>query len=69
VIKPTFNTAIFFETRSRDGGMGPLHEVLPVAYRAELEGFRRFGLTGWYMDRKDVMSDNVRAERDKMRAK
>lgn len=70
VLNPTFNTAIFFQTMSNNGGsVGPHHQVLPVTYRAELEGFRRFGLTGWYMDRKNVMSDNARAERDKMRGK
>jgi Rps23 Pro-64 3,4-dihydroxylase Tpa1-like proline 4-hydroxylase len=69
-LKPTFNTAIFFQTRGSHGGVvGPMHEVLPVAYRAELEGFRRFGVTGWYMDRKDEMSDSIKAERDKMRGK
>jgi Rps23 Pro-64 3,4-dihydroxylase Tpa1-like proline 4-hydroxylase len=69
VLTPTFNTAIFFQTRGSHGGIGPMHEALPVAYRAELEGFRRFGVTGWYMDRKDNMSESTKAERDKMRAK
>jgi len=68
-LKPSFNTAILFQTRDGHGGSGPMHEVLPVSYHADIEGFRRFGVTGWYMDRKDIMPDDVRAERDQMRAK
>jgi Rps23 Pro-64 3,4-dihydroxylase Tpa1-like proline 4-hydroxylase len=67
-LTPSFNTAIVFQSMTLTGA-GPMHEVLPVKSRAEIEGFRRFGITGWYMDVTDVMPESIRAERDKMRAK
>jgi Rps23 Pro-64 3,4-dihydroxylase Tpa1-like proline 4-hydroxylase len=67
-LAPSFNTAIVFQSMTLNGA-GPMHEVLPVKSRAEVEGFRRFGITGWYMDVTDDMPESVKAERDKMRAK
>jgi len=71
---PRFNSAVFIQTRVVDAASGykvpgPMHQVLPVKYPAELEGFFRFGLTGWYTDVEDVMSENSKRERDKMRAR
>jgi Rps23 Pro-64 3,4-dihydroxylase Tpa1-like proline 4-hydroxylase len=64
-IFPAFNTALLFRTRP----VGPQHDVFPVSYEAEAAGFYRFGLTGWYLGRDDVMDDMARAERDKMRGR
>ena len=68
VLSPTFNTAVIFQTRVL-GGPGPLHQVLPVSQTAEMEGFHRFGVTGWYMDVADKLSDMEARERDRMRAR
>lgn len=64
-IRPAFNTALIFRTRPA----GPYHEVTPVSWRAAEESFRRFGVTGWYMERTDVMDSATETERDKMRAR
>ena len=72
---PRFNSAVFIQTMvvvDDESGYkvpGPMHQVLPVKYPAELEGFFRFGLTGWYTDVGDLMSENRKRERDKMRAR
>jgi hypothetical protein len=71
---PRFNSAVFIKTMVVDDGLGykvpvPMHQVLPIKYPAELEGFFRFGLTGWYTDVGDLMSENRKRERDKMRAR
>lgn len=68
VLYPSFNSAILFQTRVPSGS-GPFHEVLPVNWKAQEQGFYRFGLTGWYMDVADELSDVDRVERDKMRAR
>lgn len=68
VLYPAFNSAILFQTRVPSGS-GPFHEVLPVHWKAQDQGFYRFGLTGWYMDVADELSDEDRIERDKMRAR
>jgi Rps23 Pro-64 3,4-dihydroxylase Tpa1-like proline 4-hydroxylase len=71
-LSPSFNSLLLFRTYSSDGKKittGPLHEVLPVKWKAAVEGFHRFGVTGWYMDMTDDMPDRFRTERDKMRAK
>lgn len=74
-IKPSFNSLILIQTRVIDGTTGnnmipgPLHEVLSVNEAAELDGFYRFGITGWYQNDVDMMSDRDRLERDKMRAR
>lgn len=65
MIRPEFNSALVFRTRP----VGPMHEVLPVTWRAAAQGFRRFGITGWYMEESDQMSSAAKAERDKMRAR
>mmetsp|Transcript_13579 Transcript_13579/g.18957 ORF Transcript_13579/g.18957 Transcript_13579/m.18957 type:complete len:109 (+) Transcript_13579:1016-1342(+) len=62
-IRPSFNTALFFRTRPR----GPVHEVMPVSSRAAQEGYRRFAVTGWYMDPSDTWSSDEKAELDKMK--
>jgi 2OG-Fe(II) oxygenase superfamily len=65
---PSFNTALLFNTRLPSRRMGPYHRVLPVKV-GPASGFFRFGLTGWYMDAKDIMSDNHKAELVKMRSR
>jgi Rps23 Pro-64 3,4-dihydroxylase Tpa1-like proline 4-hydroxylase len=66
---PTFNTAIFFNTRSPNGLLpGPDHQVLPVNVGPE-SGYLRFGLTGWYMDVNDIMPEHHKAELEKMRSR
>ena len=68
VIYPSFNSAVLIQTRVPTGA-GPMHEVLPVSWKAQAEGFHRFGLTGWYMNVADEMSDSFKLEREKMRAR
>ena len=59
-IAPTFNAALIFQTgRYRNLTRGPYHEVLRVAEAAEAAGFRRFGLTGWYVDKEDRHSQSL----------
>ena len=64
---PSFNTAIFFNTRP-SGRMGPDHQVVPVKVSPET-GYFRFGLTGWYMDANDIMPEYHKEELNKMRSR
>jgi Rps23 Pro-64 3,4-dihydroxylase Tpa1-like proline 4-hydroxylase len=66
-VRPAFNTALIWRTIPT----GPEHQVPHVSWKAEGEGFRRFGFTGWYMDQDSAMlrDKNFVEERNKMRAR
>mmetsp|Transcript_889 Transcript_889/g.1847 ORF Transcript_889/g.1847 Transcript_889/m.1847 type:complete len:405 (+) Transcript_889:141-1355(+) len=57
-VAPSFNSAVFFRTRPQ----GPRHEVTPVTWEAREKSFGRYGITGWYMEVGDRMSDWEAAE-------
>jgi Rps23 Pro-64 3,4-dihydroxylase Tpa1-like proline 4-hydroxylase len=67
VLYPSFNTAVFF--RSRSTPRGPLHQVSPVRWKAQEQGFKRFAITGWYMDAADRISESFKLDREKIRAR
>ena len=46
---------------------GPIHQVKLVDPAADAAGWKRFGYTGWYLDRDVGMSKVAIQERDKMR--
>lgn len=64
-LSPSFNSAVFFRTRPK----GPRHKVTPVEWSAASLGFRRYGITGWFTETDDNMTEKEKKERDKMRAR
>jgi Rps23 Pro-64 3,4-dihydroxylase Tpa1-like proline 4-hydroxylase len=56
-VAPSFNTALIFQTgQYLNITRGPYHEVLAVSEAAEEAGYRRFSITGWYVDEADYIS-------------
>lgn len=64
---PKFNSVVLF--RTNNPAIGPPHQVLPVASAAGEAGFRRFGVTAWYTEVDEVMSEEFVRENRKMRGK
>ena len=69
-LSPQFNTAVVFATRVNPPNenrwiTGPNHQVMDVT---RPEG-GRYAITGWWMDVRDKVEGEFKAERDKMRSR
>ena len=66
-LAPKFKSAVLF--RTNNPAIGPPHSVLPVSAAAGVAGFKRFGVTAWWTEVDEVLSEEFIRENKKMRGK